>query len=171
MKRILSFILILSTLICAASCTDRGIHMDDIKDEYERNIYIPEPDEPIYGQAVIAAEGVPYGEMLDLIEQYIAVDGEPDFLYPREGEFETEDGEKFISKVGICNVYYYLPWPCWIKFKLRIFDSKGYLIVEDDIVVYAGMAGQDFDSWWDWSSLEADDEILKYWKAIAAPSV
>ncbi len=130
-----------------------------------------DPDNPLVGDAAIAAEGVSYSEMLDLIEQYIAVDFDPGFLYPREGEFETEDGEKFISKVGICNVYYYPPWPCWIKFKLRIFDSRGYLIVEDDIVAYAGMSEQDFDSWWDWSSLDPDDEILKYWKVIATPSI
>ena len=167
MKKILILILMLSTLICAVSCTDR-VHMDDIKDEYERNIHTPNPDEPLIGGAAIAAEGVPYSEMLDLIEQYITVDFEPGFFYPREGEFETEDGEKFISKVGICYVYYYPPGSCWIRFRLRIFDSWGYLIVEDDIVVEAGMTKKDFDSW-EWSSVEP--EILKYWKVIATPSI
>jgi len=164
MKKILIFILILSTLICAVSCTDR-VHMDDIKDEYERHIAFPDGT---IGSAIIFAEGVPYSEMLDLIEQYIAVDFEPGFFYPREGEFETEDGEKFISRVGICNVYYYNPASCWIRFRLRIFDSWGYLIVEDDIVVNRGMTKKDFDSW-EWSSVEP--EILKYWKVIATPSI
>lgn len=167
MKKFLTFILILSTLIFAVSCTDR-VHMDDIKDEYERNISIPGPDDAKIGSEIIVAESVPYSEMLDLIEQYIVVDFEPGFFYPREGEFETEDEEKFISRVGICNVYYYSPMTCRISFRLRIFDSRGYLIVEDDIVVYAGMAGKDFDSW-DWSSLKP--EILKYWKVIATPSI
>ena len=123
MKKIIAFILILSTLICAVSCADRGIHMDDIIDEYVRNIYIPGPDDqPMCGLPTVFAEGVPYNEMLALIEQYIAVDFDPGFFYPREGEFETEDGEKFISKVGICYVYYYSPYSCWIRFRLRIFD-------------------------------------------------
>ena len=147
--------------------------MDDIKDEYERYIYTytPDPNNPVVGGALFLAIGVPYSEMLDLIEQYyIAEDSDPRFLYPREGKFETEDGEKFISKVGICNIYHYPPQPCWINFRLRIFDSRGYLIVEDVIVIYDGMAEQDFENWWVWSSLDPDDEILKYWKVIATPT-
>ena len=172
MKKIIAFMLNLSILICAVSCTDR-VHMDDITDEYERHIKIfnPDTDVPLIGGSTIFAEGISYNEMLDLIEQYYtSKNSEPRFLYPREGEFEAEDGEKFISKVGVCNIYHYPPASCHIRFKLRIFDSKGYLIVEDDIVVYDGITEQDFDNWWIGSSLKPDDEIFKYWMVIATPS-
>ena len=86
MKKIIAFMLILSILICAVSCTDR-VHMDDITDEYERNIYTADPSAQI-GDAVMVAEGIPYSEMLDLLEQHIAVD--LDFDFPCEGEFITE---------------------------------------------------------------------------------
>lgn len=163
MKKIIAFMLILSILICAVSCTDR-VHMDDITDEYERNIYTADPGAQI-GDAVMVAEGIPYSEMLDLLEQHIAVD--LDFDFPCEGEFITEDGKKCISRVGVCNVYYYPPESYWIKFRLRIFDSKGYLIVEDDIVAQRGVSENDCDSW-KWSSL--GPETLKYWKKIATTS-
>ena len=166
-KRILTLILVLSTLTLAVSCTDR-VHMNDIKDEYTRNIHTMDPSQPLIGGAVIAAEGVSYSEMLDLVEEYIVVDFYPGFFYPREGKFETEDGEKFIAKVGVCRVFYSTPAVCRIVFRLRIFDVWGYLIVEDDIESHAWLEEKDFDSV-KWTGVSP--EIMKYWKAVATQTL
>jgi len=170
MKKIIASILILSTLICAVSCADRGIHMKDIKDEYAREIHIGYLSEDYHkaGAHYLSAYQVTLDDVFDLIEEHNVGNGNPKLFYPREGEFETADGEKFISTVGHCNIYLMTQNTGRIWFTLRIFDKRGYLIVEDIVTVWLGVAKKDIDDV-NWSSLEP--EILEYWKVIATPSI
>ena len=172
MKKVIAFILIFSTLICAASCTDRGVHMNDIKDEYAREIHIGylSGDYHNAGATYLSAYQITLDDMLDLIEEHNAGNGNPKLFYPSEGEFETADGEKFISAVGPCNIYLSTQNTGRIWFNLRIFDKRGYLIVEDVVEVWLGAAKKDIKDIDDanWGLLKP--EILEYWKIIAVAS-
>jgi len=171
MKKNFIFILILSTLICAVSCTDR-VHMNDIKDEYAREIHICYlgEDRGKIESVYLSAYQVTLEDMLELIEEHNVGNGNPYLFYPREGKFETANGEKFISAVGHCNIYLTSQNTGRIWFTLRIFDKRGYLIVEDIVEVWLGAAKKDIKDIDDanWSLL--DPEILEYWKIIAVAS-
>ena len=154
---------LIGAMVSANTPEAQDIHMYEIVDVYEKRLSFPIPG--VYGSA-LSASGYTIEEMRDLlvsdeVSSYVFRSEKDYIILPREGDFYAFPFEKFTAKVGPCYLTNVGLPEYRISFKLRIFNSQGYLIAEDTVTTYL------YSDYQEGRVIMNDSKIEKYWAIIA----
>ncbi len=157
MKKKIVILLVLGAMLLAlCSCTQTI----QIKRFEERGLWV--------GDTVDFAENISYDLFLDIFLHYRENSerfGNSLYL-PREGEFVTEDGEVFISRVEKVTRYsqfYSTNSGESVRFVLNIYSADETLLVSEE--VYSSSKGNDT-----LSEVTVSEEMAPYWNIIKVSS-